>query len=169
MGTDKATLPYAGTTFLDFAITRLQKVCDDVAVSGNTDATHDLATIDDPVDHQGPAAGIAASLKYAQDMGFVACLITPVDTPALTVDDVHKLSVLWKRTSKLTIACTDRIEPLIGIYPIGLADSIRELSTSDDRSLYRWIAAQDYTALPFPPDHIHNINTPQDHSQHGCQ
>ena len=73
----------------------------------------------------------------------------------------------WNNSRQLTVACTDRIEPLIGIYPIRLADSISELAESDDRSLYRWMAGQEHTALPCPADHLHNINSSEDLSNHG--
>ena len=169
MGTDKASLPHAGTTFLVYALDRLGKVCESVAVSGQTDAAHDVTVIDDPIKHQGPATGIAASLRFARDNRFDACLITPVDTPALTDQGLVELCDAWKRCHKLTVARTDRIEPLVGIYPVDLADSIDALSTAQDRSLHRWIAGQDHTALPFPADHLNNINTSEDLSNYGCQ
>mgnify|MGYP001827462746 CR=1 FL=1 len=169
MGTDKAALPHAGTTFLVHAINRLGKVCESVAVSGQTQAAHNVAVIDDPIKHQGPATGIAASLRFARKNQFDACLITPVDTPALTDDDLSRLCDAWQRDHGLTVAHTDRIEPLVAIYPVDLADSIDKLSNSKDRSLHRWIAGQEHTALPCATDHLHNINTSEDLSNHGCQ
>ena len=97
MGIDKATLPHAGSTFLAHAIVRLEKVCDSVAVSGQTKATHNVSVIDDPLKYQGPATGIAASLRFAQEHRFDACLITPVDTPALTDQDLMQLCDAWNR------------------------------------------------------------------------
>ncbi len=166
---DKATLPFAGSTFLVHAINRLRKICDDVVVSGDTKAAHDLVVIEDPVTHQGPVTGIAASLRYARENGFAACLITPVDTPTLTVEDLVKLRDHWQRDHQLTIACSDRVEPLIGIYPVMLTEAIDQLAASEDRSVYRWIESQDHTTLPCPADHLRNINSPQDIPNHGCE
>ena len=138
MGRDKALLPHpGGGTFLQHAIDRLAKVCDDVVVSGKPSIDPGCLVIEDPVAHQGPATGVAAALMYAGENQYSACWITPVDTPLLTHRDVERLTDQWRTGGRLTLARSDRTEPLIGVYPTDLADQLGRLAAStDDRSLF---------------------------------
>ncbi len=160
MGQDKATLPHpTGGTFLQHAINRLRAVCDGVVVSGRTSQPHNEITIDDALPYQGPASGIAASLKYAGENGCAACLYIPVDVPNLTANELAILRDKWHTETLLTLARSVSIEPLIGIYPVNLAEEIATLSTSADRSLIRWINSQSIQVVSFPSESCHNINT----------
>lgn len=163
MGRDKATLPHPqGGTFLAHAIHRLQNVCDAVAVSGTCSLAHCETIIADSQPHLGPAIGIAAALHHAAQHGFAACLITPVDVPALDAAALQSLKSTWQTTGHITIAHTDRLQPLIGVYPIDLADAIAELANSDDRSLMRWLQQCDIQSVSLSPRVCRNVNTPQD-------
>ena len=163
MGRDKAMLPHpTGGTFLDHAIERMEPVSDSVVISGGKAEVTGVPTLPDTIAHRGPVVGIAQSVAYAKRQEFSACLFSPVDVPSLTADDLRLLCDHWRHSKQLTIAQSDRIEPLIGIYPVDLADDLERLAQSDDRSLFRWIQSQDYTPLPFPADHVRNINTPED-------
>jgi molybdopterin-guanine dinucleotide biosynthesis protein A len=169
MGRDKATLPHPdGGTFLQHAIDRIKQVTDEVVISGGNVELDDVPTIADSVAHQGPVQGIAKSVDHAKAHKFSACLVTPVDVPGLSVGDLCQLRDHWRSSGKLTIARSDRIEPLIGIYPVGFAEDLQQLARSTDRSLFRWIRTQDYTPLPFPALRVRNINTPEDLSEYGC-
>ena len=166
MGRNKASLPGPnGRTFLHHAVERLKQVADGVAVSGDNTNFSGVANVPDAIDQLGPVVGIASVLSFARDHKFTACLVTPIDVPSLTTDDLRKLSASWRGNKQLTFAQSDRVEPLIGIYPVDLADELTSLAQSNDRSLFRWIQNQQYTALPFPADRIQNINTPDDLSK----
>jgi molybdopterin-guanine dinucleotide biosynthesis protein A len=167
MGRDKSllTLPDGGT-FLQHAIDRLDSICDDVVISGKTNADHSCLVIEDPVANQGPAIGIAAVLKYAGERSFAGCFVTPVDTPFLSEDDVWHLRETWEACNKLTVARSDRTEPLIGIYPADLADELARLAASDNRSLYAWIESRTHQTVMLSASSCRNINTPTDLS-HG--
>jgi molybdopterin-guanine dinucleotide biosynthesis protein A len=169
MQRDKAKLVHQGRTYLEHAIERLQQVADQVVISGCTDVPHHLQTIADPVDFQGPVVGINAALAFAIQHEFAACLVMPIDTPNLTVADLLRLRDRWRIDDSLMVAVSDRIEPLIGIYPVAFAGAIDRLARSDDRSLYRWVESQPYSPLPCPADHLRNINTPEDYCEHGAQ
>lgn len=167
MGRDKAGLLLPdGKTFLQHAIDRM-RFTDEVVISGGSMQIDGVQTIPDSVAQQGPGFGIAESLDYAKTHQFSACLVTPVDVPALGIDDLRQLCDQWNQTQQLTVAKSDRIEPLIGIYPVDFADDLRQLARSNDKSLFRWIQLQNHTALPFPIDRVRNINTPEDLSNHG--
>lgn len=168
MGRDKAMLiHHQGKTFLEHALDRLHQVCQIAAISGGSIEIVDALRIPDPMDHQGPVVGIATSLQYASANQFDACLFTPVDVPWLTTHELEKLRDHWIHHPQLTIAHSDRIEPLIGIYPVALTGELQRVADSSDRSLFRWIQTQPYTSLPFPADQIRNINQPEDYSEHG--
>ncbi len=165
MGRDKATLRYDRHSFLQQAIMRLKNVCDDVVISGQTQLAHELVMIPDLITDLGPVGGIAASLEHARQHQFAGCLVTPIDTPWLTADDLGKLRDQWRSSNKLTVAVSPRIEPLVAIYPVDLTDQLQQLAASADRSLYRWIDRQDHTPLPFPADRLRNINSPADYAK----
>ena len=167
MGREKAMLPHGdGGTFLSHAIERLRRQCDDVLISGATQAAHDAKTLADPVAHRGPATGIATALKYCQANGFDACFITPVDTPFLTAKELQRLKQHWRATDSTTLAITDRLQPLIGIYPVRLADDIEQLADSEDCSLSGWFRSHDHESVTLGKDVCRNINAPEDLS-HG--
>jgi len=168
MGRDKANLQLPdGKTFLQHAVDRIEPITDDVVISGGEIQIDNVHKIPDSVFNQGPALGIAESLAYAGTHRYSACLVTPVDVPALGTDDLRQLCENWHQTGQLTVAKSDRIEPLIGIYPVDLTDNLQQLAKSNDRSLFRWIQSQDYSALRFPIERVRNINTPEDYSNHG--
>ena len=163
MGYDKASLVHAdGTSFLQHAIDRLCDLCDAVIVSGHTSIDHSVETIDDPVAHRGPATGIAAALEYAARHGFAACLVTPVDMPLLTATHLSGLVDQWQKQDEITVAESDRVQPLVGVYPVRFADPLKRLAESESRSLFRWLGSQDHHRVTLPASCCHNVNTPED-------
>ena len=165
MGVDKAGLPHpAGGSFLEFAVRRADSVCDSVCVSGDCQSNHPFEVIADFAAHQGPVVGIAASLQVADQRGYEACLVTPVDTPLLAVENLVDLVDDWTATRELTIAKTLSPQPLIGIYPTTLAGPLRQLAHSDDRSLMHWLEGQHHRCVALPEQVCRNINTPEDFS-----
>jgi molybdopterin-guanine dinucleotide biosynthesis protein A len=169
MGREKSQLPHPrGGTFLQFAIDRLTPLCSAVVVSGRLADRCGVPQIEDPVPHCGPAGGIAATLAHAAQNSLAACLVTPVDLPDLTTADLLRLKDAWEETACLTIAWSDRWEPLVGIYPVSFADEIDALAKSCDRSLSRWLATQTVQAVPLSIASLRNVNTPEDLAN-GCE
>ena len=163
MGRDKAMLPMpGGGNFLDYAVERVSKVCDAVAVSGPHASHAGVHVIPDPVAFAGPATGIAASLQFARQASFSACLFTPVDMPYLTQRDLLMIKEHWQMTGRLTVASCRCVQPLVGIYPVSWADAIESLATSENRSLSRWLPLQDHERVELPAASWRNINTPDD-------
>ncbi len=163
MGRDKAALAHpSGQTFLSHAIKRLANVCDAVVVSGDSTVAHAVPTIVDPVAHRGPATGIAAALDYAIRHGFDACFVTPVDMPMLSGKDLESLKEDWHARDQITVAESDGLEPLVGIYPIRFAGPLRQLAESESRSLFRWLGSHEHHRVKLSAACCHNINTPED-------
>ncbi|QDT02278.1 molybdopterin-guanine dinucleotide biosynthesis protein MobA [Rubripirellula lacrimiformis] len=185
MGRDKSDLPHpSGGTYLEQAIDRLGPLCDGVAISGPhasdsqtpAEPPRDagITRIPDPARAPddvggGPAVGIAASLGYALEHGFVACLFTPVDTPNLGATDLAKIKAAWTNHRQSVIAMSDRMEPLIAIYAASQRNTIAELAESEDRSLYRFLQSKriPFTCVTLDRQKCHNINTPDEFESHG--
>ncbi|MEM8666230.1 MAG: molybdenum cofactor guanylyltransferase [Planctomycetota bacterium] len=167
MGCDKASLQHpAGGTYLTHAVHRLEPLCEQVCLSGQNAAHSSLVTIPDAIASAGPAAGVAAALQFACVNEFDAVLVTPVDMPSLTTDDLQVLQNEWQRDHhQFVVAQSDtdeRLQPLVAIYPIRLSLSITTFAQGDDRSLNRWIAANSHVAVPLSQQSCHNVNTPED-------
>jgi molybdopterin-guanine dinucleotide biosynthesis protein A len=168
MGRDKALLSHpSGERFIDHAISQLAAACDDVCVAGTTDSKiSGIGTIQlrDDVAYQGPIFGIVSALRYAQEHDFSACLVTPVDMPGLTVTDICKLKDCWIAND--TMVCgvddTQRLQPLVAIYPTDCLPTLSVFSKSDDRSLSRWLRSQAYHPVPLSSDACRNVNRPED-------
>ncbi|TWU54679.1 molybdopterin-guanine dinucleotide biosynthesis protein MobA [Rubripirellula tenax] len=169
MGRDKSSLRRAdGGTFLKHAIDRLGCLCDQVIISGDAKLPG-IVSIADPVAHRGPVVGIAESLEYASEHDFAACFFTPVDVPELTVADLLSLKSAWLESNKTTLAISERMEPLVGIYPVTLLETIERLTESEDRSLFRYFKRDPAMIQTVAVDRTRcrNINTPEDLEDHG--
>ena len=177
MGRDKASLscpasPSSGQspavdedlprTFLTHAVDRLRGLCGQIAVSGHCSVAHRQVVIRDDVDHQGPIHGVLASLRFAKQQGLAGCLMTPVDMPHLDGDDLGRVIQAWEASSVLTVAVSDRIEPLVAIYPTAIVDDLKSYLDRGDRSLMRWIQSIDHQSVVLSDRSCHNVNTPSD-------
>jgi molybdopterin-guanine dinucleotide biosynthesis protein A len=170
MGRDKAmlTLPH-GSRFLDQAIERASQVADEVVLFGaDRYPTHCRAFVDQSP-RRGPAGGIATALALAQRESFAACLVTPVDMPLLSVDDLRGLKRTWLEQPEVPVCgvcqADGRLQPLAAIYPVGLHDQLKRTAESDDRSLVRWFQRNDHRQIGLPERACRNINTPDDLSR----
>ncbi|WP_182865660.1 molybdenum cofactor guanylyltransferase [Rhodopirellula sp. JC639] len=168
MGRDKAALTtQQGTSFLDHACQRLQSVCGTVCVSSSVDRDTDARRISDPPGSHGPISGIHASLAFARDAGFDACVFTPVDTPELTSDDLQTLrDVFANHRDKIVCAVSeqspDSIEPLIAIYPVTVCDVVEQSIQNGQYSPRRLLRSLSVVTVPLSSASCHNINTPSD-------
>lgn len=167
MGHDKALLTHpSGISFLNHATTRASEVCDDVCLSASHPYESVYRTLEDPLAFQGPITGIVTALAIAQRESFGACLITPVDMPLLSTEDLCKLKDVWYRSPDRLVcaisASEHRIQPLVAIYPTNLTERLTGLANSDDRSLRRWIKDMDHDEVSLPAAACHNINAPED-------
>ncbi|QEF95983.1 molybdopterin-guanine dinucleotide biosynthesis protein MobA [Stieleria maiorica] len=168
MGRDKAALmTHRGLSFLDHACQRLQSVCGTVCVSSSVRRDTELRHILDPPKSHGPISGIHASLTFARDHGFDACVFSPVDTPALTSDDLKTmLAVFADHRDRVVCAVsdqtTDSIEPLIAIYPATVCDVVDQSIQNGQYSPRRLLRSLSVVTVPLSSTSCHNINTPAD-------
>lgn len=166
MGQDKASLPHpAGGSFLGHAVGRLTGLCDQVCVAGGSNLGMQVELLEDPRPDLGPAIGIAAAMSYAAARTLDACLVTPVDMPLLTVEDLTRIRDAWEESGDLCCAqsaADGRLQPLVAVYPLACRKALQELAESDDRSLTRWLAKRRPQAVGLSCESCRNINRPQD-------
>lgn len=176
MGHDKAMLPHSdGMSYLQHSVTRLESLCDAVYVS--TSSFHAARyqgllsnpLIVDPEQSFGPITGITQSLHQAVRDGFDACLFMPVDTPDLSVGDLQQLAEAY-RAQPHEVVCavagndSNRLEPLIAIYPTAVQSELRRSIERKQYSLQRALASTPVTRIVLPVTSCRNVNTPSDHS-----
>jgi len=152
-------------------VERLSGICGQVCVSGNSAVVVQADVIEDPVASQGPAIGVAAALAYAGRNSFDACLVTPIDMPLLTPDDLSRLRRLWEKERELCCAVSagdQRLQPLVAVYPVSFQERLRDLANSDDRSLSRWLKTQAPLTVTLSSQSCQNVNTLEDLAD-GCQ
>lgn len=168
MGRDKADLMTpSGTSFLDLACQRLTKHCDLVCVSASQVRKAGYQQITDPPDSHGPISGIHASLAFADQHGFDACVFSPVDTPYLSHGNLKTLiDAFCEHPDNIVCAIPDdmtsRVEPLIAVYPIESATAIRDSIDRRQYSLQRLLETLSVVRVPLSADACRNINTPSD-------
>ena len=170
MGRDKSTIQHQnGLTFIEHAVERLKPICDEVCLAGRSNSLFDLVVLPDPIPSQGPIFGVLQALGYAarqisRTTKHQACLITPVDMPHITTDDLAKLVLSWQIENNLTYAIsgpTHKCQPLVGIYPLHVHKALSAHAKTDS-SLTRWIEKQDATPIALDEAHCQNINWPED-------
>lgn len=189
MGTDKANLPHPGQpdagsviTYLQHAVLRLRPLLATIAISGraeNMKTVADAIAIPDTSPHQGPAVGVAESLRHATTLGLAGVLVTPVDMPHLETAHLQRLINAWQvhrtesrlRTKQRGLTpfpiivatfADQQPQPLLAIYPTALRSAIESLAESNDRSLARWLKLQTTIAVPLPQSAAKNVNRPED-------
>ena len=196
MGSDKAALPHpTGGNYLEYAINRLLVLCDCVVVAGRQHMKPtDNAALATAIDHQrvvclpdaepqlGPLAGVVGAMQFVLQrspqveagkgsLDSSALIVTPVDMPALATEDLQSLWRSWCEEvdrQQPTVATFDgqQIEPLVGVYPLGLSDELREWLTTASRSLWRWLQQRPHHLCQLSPTAAANINTPSERKRY---
>lgn len=148
-GSDKAVALLHGVALIDRVIQALTAHVSEVVVVGRAPGIPDLyADI-------GPLGGLASALLYAASEGYDAVLTVPCDTPILPSSLFSQLKMAGAPS------CVDR-SPVIGLWPVGLADRIDfHIASVEDRSMRAWIRTCGATLVRAGGD-IPNINTPSD-------
>lgn len=157
MGTDKARLPMANSTLLDWQRERLVALDLDVFHSGPGDI------VDLWPDFRGPLAGLYSALMQRPEVGF--WVMVPVDMPALPV---ARLRALVHQLHRESVPVAYRNAPLPLAVPVtaalrdtlatwlNQADGPRSLRALMSHLNGRWLAE------PLAAHDRLNLNTPDD-------
>ena len=122
---------------------------------------------DDMPDHPGPLAGILAGMRWAARHGFTDVLSVPTDTPFLPRDLVTRLNAA-RREARRPLACAASggwTHPVIGLWPVALADALEAAMHGGMRKIDRWTAQHGCATAEFEItgfDPFFNVNTPEE-------
>lgn len=173
MGRNKAELCYKGQTFVENSIAKAEKLgIKKMYLSGYDKERTGLEVVWDIYPEVGPLGGIHACMKKMQTP---YCMILPVDVPQIPVELLEKLFTAHELRSKSSggkelpflLKHEDFMEPLIGIYPVTMAEFIEGRIKENRLSVFRMI--EDWGCECFqtnvPPWQVANINTQDEYEK----
>jgi molybdopterin-guanine dinucleotide biosynthesis protein A len=181
-GGDKGLLPLAGKPMLGHAICRLQPQVGAVVINANGDparfAAFGLPVVADTIGgFVGPLAGVLAGMRWsAANAPAARWIVTAAgDAPLLPDNLVTKLiAAVEARPRAIALAQSHgELHPVIGLWPIALADDLEEQLRAGVRKVLAWTDRHGTVPVPFPParvcgidiDPFFNANTPQELDQ----
>ena len=167
-GRDKGLLPLAGRPLVAHVLERLLPQVRTVAINANRNreqyARLGMEVFGDRLDGvQGPLAGMAAALEYA-DTELVA--LVPCDSPLIPLDLVQRLlDAMQRQDGEIAVAHDGRrMQPVWALLHRDLLPSLQQALAADEHKVQRWYA-QHRTALADLsdcPDAFVNANTPDE-------
>jgi molybdopterin-guanine dinucleotide biosynthesis protein A len=174
-GGDKCLLPLAGTTILDHVIARMQPQADHLVINANCDpqrfARFGLPVAADAVSgFVGPLAGVLTGMRWAQTHlpGIADIVTVPTDGPFVPRDLVTRLTgARDDARAELAVASSGgRTNPVVGLWPVRLADDLERALTQEHISKVDvWTARYRIVEVSFstdPVDPFFNANTAEE-------
>ena len=178
-GGDKGLLEIAGRPMLAHVIDRLAPQVGCIALNANGDparfAQFGLPVVADTIDgFVGPLAGVLAGLRWAAVHTPRARWIASVsaDAPLVPRDVVARLAeAVDGRGNAIAVAQSGgELHPVIGLWPIGLADDLEAALRSGLRKVLHWTDRHGTVPVDFPfveiagrsIDPFFNANTPDE-------
>jgi molybdenum cofactor guanylyltransferase len=174
-GGDKCLRPLGGRTILEHVIDRARPQVAALLLNANGDpgrfARFGLPVAADVVEgFAGPLAGVLTGMEWVrahrQDLPWIVTIAT--DTPFFPHDLVVRLleSVSGEKADLACAASGGRTHPVFGLWPIRLAEDLRNAMVEDDiRKVDVWTARHRLVEVDFPTDPIDpffNTNRPDD-------
>jgi molybdopterin-guanine dinucleotide biosynthesis protein A len=174
-GGDKCLRPLGGRSILDRVIERVRPQARWLVINANGDAARfaafGLPVAADAIDgFPGPLAGVLTGMLWARAHapGCAEIVTVPTDGPFVPRDLVARL------VAARTVAGADlvqaasggQIHPVVGLWPVRLADDLRRaLVDQDIRKVDVWTARHRLATAEFatePVDPFFNANRPED-------
>jgi len=140
MGRDKGALPFGGETMLERVVRIVRGIADDVIVVARQDqSTPDgVRVIHDPIEDQGPLAGIAAGLAASTtDLNVVVACDMPQIRPAV----LQRLADAIGEHDACVAVAGGHASALCGIYRSRVAGEAERLLASGERRVMRLLDA----------------------------
>jgi molybdopterin-guanine dinucleotide biosynthesis protein A len=173
-GGDKALVALAGRPLLAHVLDRIRPQVRAVVLNANGDparfAAFGLEVVADPVpDYPGPLAGVLAGMRWAaaHHQAATDVLSVPTDTPFLPPDLLARLIVARTAAGRpLACAASDgRTHPVVGLWPVALADALEASLRAGERKIDRFTARHGIAEAPFDTaagDPFFNVNSPDE-------
>lgn len=173
-GGDKSLQMLGGRPILQWIIDRLAAPGMPMILNANGDparfAGFGLPVVPDGVaDFPGPLAGVLAGMRWAQaNAPQAADIVTaPTDAPFLPHDLVARLRA-GRDAAGADLACAasaGRPHPVVGLWPVHLADDLERAMAEGVRKVDVWTARHRLAVVDFPVgrvDPFFNVNRPED-------
>ena len=178
-GGDKGLQDIAGKPMLAHVLERLQPQVGAMVLNANGDperfAPFGLPVVADTLDgFVGPLAGILAGMRWAAAHAPLARYVASVstDAPFVPRDLVQKLGEALRASSgSIALARSNgELHPVIGLWPVVLADDLEAELKAGVRKVLRWTDKHGTLGVDFPPEEIggqnvdpfFNANTPDE-------
>lgn len=167
MGRDKASLDFAGRTFVEQAVTTLSTRCSPVfvvAAPGQPLPALDAQVLRDDVRGVGPLLATARGLRAAAEAGAERAFLFAVDMPYFTADLIDELLGPSVRLGVDVVLPWDgRDHYLAGVYRTDLAGRAEELVAAGERSMRALLLTVDTQRVVMPERRaLTNVNAPDD-------
>jgi molybdopterin-guanine dinucleotide biosynthesis protein A len=179
---DKALLDLGGMPMLAHVIARLAPQTSRLVINTNSDpalfAGFGLPMVADPIaGFKGPLAGILAGLRWSKMQCPAATHIASAsaDAPFLPTDLIARLQAAVNGIpDAIAVAQSGgRLHPVIGLWPVVLADELEAVLEAGTRKVTSWIDHYGAVAVEFPSadirgrrvDPFFNANTPDELAQ----
>jgi molybdopterin-guanine dinucleotide biosynthesis protein A len=176
---DKGLLDLSGKPMLGHVIEHLAPQAGRLVINANGDparfASFNLPVVPDTIEgYAGPLAGILAGLRWsltnAPDATHVVSVST--DAPFLPADLVTRLQQgLANASGSIALAQSGgELHPVIGLWPVALADNLEQALRSGTRKVLAWTDRHGTVPVEFPftqlkgraVDPFFNANTPEE-------
>lgn len=163
MGSPKPAVPWNGVPMASrVAAALVAGGCTDVvAIGGDPDIVGPLGLrlVADTMPGEGPLPAVADALRLADGRPVV---IVSCDVPRLSPRTVERLIDSASTGHPVTIATTDRIEPLCAVWQQAAQSVVASAVTAGGRSIRDVIRRLDACLVAVPVDELRNVNTPGD-------
>lgn len=179
-GGDKGLLEIAGKPMLAHVISRIEDQVDRIIINANGDpsrfASFGLPVVADTIEgHVGPLAGVLAGMRWgAANAGNDSYILTvSTDAPLIPTDLVDRLTEGLRENPEASIALAasgGSLHPVIGLWPVALADDLEAALRDGVRKVLHWTDRHGTVTVDFPYirtgdreiDPFFNANTPDE-------
>lgn len=171
MGGGKPLASYGRTTLLARAVRLARGYCPTVAVAVRAaeqvgDGLAEPLILDRP-GAEGPIAGLAAALAYAEREGGAKVLTLPCDMPRLPADLCSRLEAALAASGRVAAVAASggRLHPVCALWRIEAAQRLEGYLASGRSSLHGFAAACGFSVVDWDPgdaDPFANANTPEE-------
>lgn len=176
-GGDKALVSLSGEPLIRHVIRRIAPQVSSLLINANGDPSRfnpfGLPVIPDPLEDQGPLAGLLAAMDWAlmNAPGCNSLLSVSTDTPFLPQDLVQALRTGAQdhaHAAPRIAMSAGRLHPVVGLWPLALRDRVQRTLHSGRLSVEKFAQSVQAIAVPFTLrtigsvtfDPFFNANTP---------
>ncbi|MFM2182245.1 MAG: hypothetical protein RJB61_539 [Actinomycetota bacterium] len=163
MGNPKPGVRWCGTPMASLVAGALTSggCVDVVAVGGDPSVVEPLGLrlVADELPGEGPLPAVAVALRHARG---APVFVVSCDVPQLTPTTVGRLLAGAGRAHAVTVATTDRIEPLCAVWHPTALPIVAGVVAAGGRSIRDVIRRLDACLVAVPPADLRNVNTPDD-------